>query len=180
MGYAIVQTFYKMPELKQYTVKFISPSGICSSGLVCVGEAGGYNESLEGKPFVGRAGQLLNKMLNYIGLTRENTYVTNVVKIGLNRTPTDEELLSWKPLLIKEIKEVKPKVILALGRCAAQTILNTQESISKLRGKIFTLKNGMKVVPMFHPAFLLRSSGDKKIDAQVKSDLKLVQKLLNE
>lgn len=183
------------------SVKFIPASGKCESGLCIVGEAGGETEDREGRPFCGRAGKLLDKMLDHIGLNRENVYVTNVVKIrptqlpldttsGIysnitmikfqNRTPTDEELESWKPLLIKEIKEIKPKVILALGACATKTLLGEKfTNMTTVRGNVFTLKNGIKVVPSWHPAYLLRKSGDKIINEQVKNDLKLVQKLLN-
>jgi DNA polymerase len=100
----------------------------------------------------------------------------------LNRTPTDEELLSWKPLFIEEIKRVKPKVILALGACAAKTLLGWQKftNMTAVRGNVFILKNGMKIVPSWHPAYLLRKTGDKKINEQVKNDLKLVEKLLKE
>lgn len=184
------------------SVKFVPASGICESGLLVCGEAPGKQEDKEGRPFVGRAGQLLDKMLDYIELNRENVYVTNVCKIrptslkniegplkvweGVdilqNRTPTDEELESWKPLLIKELKEVKPKVILALGACASKTLLGWQKftNMTTTRGQVFTLKNGMKVVCSWHPAYLLRKPNHKKTNKQVKDDLKLVRKLLNE
>jgi len=179
------------------SVKFVPAGGKCTSGLVVVGEAPGEEEDKQGRPFVGRAGKLLDKMLEYIGLNRENVYVTNVCKVRptkiqiplsdklFNRTPTDEELESWRLPLLREIYEINPTVILALGNCAAHTLLKTTEGITELRGKIRRLdlreigKGEGTVVATYHPAYLLRKSGDKETNEQVKKDLKLVQKLLN-
>jgi len=187
------------------SVKFVPASGKCTSGLMVVGEAPGETEDKEGRPFCGRAGKLLDKMLDYIGLNRENVYVTNIVKVRptqlplditssiysnvtmiklQNRTPTDEELESWKLPLLKELNETQPKVILALGNCASKVLLQATDGITKLRGKAYPLKLEVYfwkvcVIPTYHPAYLLRKSGDKIINAQVKEDLKLVQKILN-
>ena len=179
------------------SVKFIPASGKCTSGLMVVGEAPGEEEEKQGKPFVGRAGKLLDKMLDYVGLNRENVYVTNCIKVRpiqygsmgafvdydkiKNRTPTDEELESWKPLLIKEIKEIKPKIVLALGACAGRTLLGWQKftNMTAIRGRVFELKDGTPIVCSWHPAYLLRKSGDKIINAQVKEDLKIVRNVLN-
>ena len=149
-----------------------------------IGEAPGREEDEQGKPFVGQAGQLLNKMLAAINLQRENVYITNVVpwRPPNNRTPTSEEILQCLPYLQKHIEIIKPNFLLLLGATAAKAILSTPLSISKLRNKwhIYTSINlsiKIKTLVSYHPAFLLRSPNFKK---EAWSDLQMLQKKLNE
>jgi DNA polymerase len=131
--------------------------------LMFVGEAPGADEDIQGEPFVGRAGQLLTKMIQAMGFAREEVYIANVVKCRPpeNRNPEPDEIESCEPFLFQQIETIKPKVIIALGAFAARTLLRTQEPISRLRGRVFEY-HGAQLVPTFHPSFLLRSPGQKK------------------
>lgn len=128
-----------------------------------IGEAPGYNEDIQGEPFVGSAGQLLTEMLRAIGLTREEVYIANILKCRPpgNRDPRPDEAASCINYLQRQQALVKPKIILAVGRIAAQTLLQTDEPLSRLRGKIHTF-NDTPVVVVYHPAYLLRQLADKK------------------
>ena len=148
-----------------------------------IGEAPGREEDEQGKPFVGQAGQLLNKMLAAINLQRENVYITNVIpwRPPNNRTPTNEEILQCLPYLQKHIEIIKPNFLLLLGATAAKAILSTPLSISKLRNKwhIYTSINlniKIKTIVSYHPAFLLRSPASKK---EAWKDLQFLQKDMN-
>lgn len=141
--------------------------------LMFVGEAPGADEDLKGLPFVGKAGKLLTKMIEAMGLTREEVYITNVVKSRPpnNRTPTDWEMERCGSLYLdEEIKLIQPKIIVTLGSTATQFILRTDKSISKLRGK-FHLIEFFQVMPTFHPAYLLRNPSEK---GKVWHDLQMV------
>lgn len=131
--------------------------------LMFVGEAPGADEDVQGVPFVGRAGQLLTKMIQAMGFSREQVYIANVVKCRPpeNRNPDPDEIDSCEPFLFRQIETIKPQVIVALGAFAAKTLLKTQEPISKLRGQVFDY-HGAKLIPTFHPSFLLRSPNQKK------------------
>lgn len=131
--------------------------------LMFVGEAPGADEDIQGEPFVGRAGQLLTKMIQAMGFAREEVYIANVVKCRPpeNRNPEPDEIESCEPFLFQQIDTIKPKVIIALGAFAAKTLLRTQDPISRLRGRVFDY-HGAQLVPTFHPSFLLRSPGQKK------------------
>jgi uracil-DNA glycosylase family 4 len=144
--------------------------------LMFVGEAPGADEDLQGIPFVGRAGQLLTKMIEAINLRREDVYIANVIKCRPpgNRNPEPDEIAQCEPFLFQQIAAIKPKVIVALGSFAAKTLLRTDESISRLRGRIYDFQ-GAKLIPTFHPSFLLRSP-DRKRDAW--EDLKRARALL--
>jgi len=136
-------------------------SGNPSAGFVCIGEGPGEEEDRQGLPFVGRAGQLLTKMLASVDLDRErDCYIMNVVKCHpeRNRNPEPDEVAACQPFLLAQLGAIQPKVILALGNFAVQTLLGTKEGISKLRGKIYQYRS-MVLVPTFHPAFLLRNPG---------------------
>lgn len=136
-------------------------SGNRRAELVCIGEGPGEEEDRQGLPFVGRAGQLLTKMLASVGLDREkDCYICNVVKCHpeRNRNPEPDEVAACQPFLLAQLGAIQPKVILALGNFAAQTLLGTKEGISKLRGKTYQF-HSMVLVPTFHPAFLLRNPG---------------------
>ncbi|MGH8280126.1 MAG: uracil-DNA glycosylase [Gammaproteobacteria bacterium] len=128
-----------------------------------VGEAPGAEEDRQGEPFVGRAGQLLNAMLTAIGLRREAVYITNVVKCRPpgNRDPAPDEAVTCRPFLERQIELVQPKLILALGRVAAQNLLGTQAPLARLRGHAHELR-GIPVVVTYHPAYLLRTPSEKR------------------
>jgi DNA polymerase len=147
-----------------------------NADLMFVGEAPGADEDAQGIPFVGRAGQLLTKMIAAIQFEREQVYIANVIKCRPpgNRNPEPDEIATCEPFLFQQIDAIKPKVIVALGSFAAKTLLRSDESISRLRGRVYDFR-GAKLVPTFHPSFLLRSP-DRKRDAW--EDLKLARSLL--
>tara|TARA_B100000949_G_C14202767_1_gene416725 strand:- start:85 stop:750 length:666 start_codon:yes stop_codon:yes gene_type:complete len=146
--------------------------------LMFVGEAPGRDEDQQGVPFVGRAGQLLTKIIEAIDLRREDVYIANVVKCRppKNRNPEPDEIETCQPYLFAQIDAIQPKVVVALGAFAVKTLLQSDESISKLRGRTFDYR-GAKLIPTFHPAYLLRSP-EKKAD--VWEDMKKVRSLLRE
>ena len=144
--------------------------------LMFVGEAPGRDEDLQGYPFVGRAGQLLTKIIEAISLKREDVYIANVIKCRPpeNRNPEPDEVDTCEPFLFRQIDIVKPKVIVALGKFGAQTLLRTLDPISRLRGRVYDYR-GAKLIPTFHPAYLLRNPSSKR---EVWEDMKLVRSLL--
>ena len=150
-----------------------------SAELMFVGEAPGADEDIQGEPFVGRAGQLLTKIIEAIGLSRSDVYIANVLKCRPpgNRNPAPEEVSTCQPFLFRQIDTIRPRVIVALGTFAAHTLLGTDAPISRLRGRVHEFRGGSKLVPTFHPAFLLRSP-DRKRD--VWEDMKKVRALLAE
>ena len=171
-------------KLKTSAKKLVLYDGDLQSDLMIIGEAPGKEEDEEGVPFVGRAGQLLNKMLSAIKLERKNVYITNVLpwRPPQNRTPTDQEILDFLPFLQKQIEIIKPKFIYLLGTTAAKAILSTPLSLGKLRGKWYEYKSvnldtSINVLVSYHPAFLLRSPNYKK-DAW--KDLQMLEKKINE
>ncbi len=132
--------------------------------LMVIGEAPGADEDRQGEPFVGRAGQLLNAMLQAIGLQREAVYIANILKCRPpgNRDPLPEEVAHCEPFLLRQIELVRPRVILAVGRVSAQNLLHTAETVGKLRGRTHRLgEAGIPVVVTYHPAYLLRSPDQK-------------------
>jgi uracil-DNA glycosylase len=149
-----------------------------SADLMFVGEAPGGDEDIQGIPFVGRAGQLLTKIIEAIGLRREDVYIANVIKCRPpeNRNPEPDEVETCEPFLFRQIDVIKPKVIVALGTFAAKALLKTQDPISRLRGRVYNYR-GAKLLPTFHPAFLLRSPERKR---DVWEDMKKVRALLQE
>jgi uracil-DNA glycosylase family 4 len=144
--------------------------------LMFVGEAPGADEDVQGVPFVGRAGQLLTKIIEAIGLRREDVYIANVIKCRppQNRNPEPDEIETCEPFLFQQIDVIKPKVIVTLGKFAAQCLLRSEEPISRLRGRLFDYR-GAKLLPTFHPAYLLRNPSSKR---EVWEDMKLVRSLL--
>jgi uracil-DNA glycosylase family 4 len=145
--------------------------------LMFVGEAPGSDEDIQGVPFVGRAGQLLTKIIEAIGLTRDEVYIANVIKCRppQNRNPEPDEVATCEPFLFRQIDAIKPRVIVALGTFAAQCLLKSAEPISRMRGRVFSYR-GAQLIPTFHPAFLLRSPERKR---DVWDDMKKVRTLLN-
>lgn len=153
------------PLLSQSRTHHVFGDGNRNADLVFVGEAPGANEDLQGKPFVGRAGQLLNEMLKSIGLQRDDIYITNILKSRPpnNRDPKPEETANCTPYLDRQLTLIKPKLMVAVGRIAAQYLLNTNEPMAKLRGRQFTFRDtGTPLLVTYHPAYLLRSPGQKK------------------
>jgi len=149
-------------------------SGSPKAKLVFVGEGPGFEEDRQGEPFVGPAGQLLTKIIEAIKLTRRQTYICNVVKCRPpeNRNPETDEINTCFAFLERQIAAIQPDYICALGAVAAQTLLNTAEPISRLRGRIHPYK-GIKVIATYHPAYLLRNP-DRKRD--VWEDMKMLMK----
>lgn len=131
--------------------------------LVFVGEGPGEQEDLQGRPFVGPAGQLLDRMIEAIGLKREQVYIANVVKCRPpgNRDPEPDEITACGPFLVRQIEAIRPRVVVALGRFASQTLLRTETPISRLRGSFHPYR-GAKLMPTFHPSFLLRNPSSKR------------------
>jgi uracil-DNA glycosylase family 4 len=146
--------------------------------LMFVGEAPGHDEDVQGEPFVGRAGQLLTRIIEAISLKREDVYIANLIKCRPpeNRNPEPDEVDMCEPFLLRQVETIRPRVIVALGTFAARALLKTQDPISRLRGRIFTYGHA-KLIPTFHPAFLLRSP-DRKRD--VWEDMKKVRALLSD
>jgi DNA polymerase len=143
--------------------------------LMFIGEGPGRDEDLQGEPFVGRAGQLLTDIITKgMGLRREDVYIANVVKCRPpeNRNPEPDEVASCEPFLKKQIDLVRPEIIIGLGKFAVQTLLQSKVAITKLRGNWHSY-HGIKLMPTFHPAYLLRNPGDKKL---VWEDIKKVIK----
>ena len=148
-------------------------SGNPHAELVFVGEAPGYDEDQQGLPFVGRAGQLLTKIIESINFRREDVYICNVLKCRPpeNRNPEPDEVASCNPFLRKQLAAIRPKIVCCLGTFAAQTVLQTAAPISRLRGKFFDM-DGMRVIATFHPAYLLRSPEKKR---EVWEDMKQIR-----
>jgi uracil-DNA glycosylase len=147
-----------------------------NADLMFVGEAPGADEDVQGIPFVGRAGQLLTRIIEAIGLTREDVYIANVIKCRPpgNRNPEQDEVETCEPFLFQQIDIIKPKVIVALGTFAARALLRTLDPISRLRGRVYEYR-GAKLIPTFHPAYLLRNPSSKR---EVWEDMKVVRRLL--
>ncbi len=150
-------------RLSQTRTNLVFGHGNPRAKLVFVGEGPGYEEDMQGLPFVGQAGRLLTKMIKSIGLERKDVYICNVVKCRppKNRTPLKDEVLACSPFLIKQLEIIKPAVICALGSCATETLIGSKLPISKLRGQTFKWK-GITVIPTFHPAYLLRNPLEKR------------------
>jgi DNA polymerase len=148
-----------------------------NADLMFVGEAPGADEDVQGEPFVGRAGQLLTKIVEAIGLKRDDVYIANVIKCRppQNRNPEQDEVETCEPFLFRQVDVIKPKVIVALGTFAARTLLRTLDPISRLRGRVYDYR-GAKLIPTFHPAYLLRNPGSKR---EVWEDMKVARALLN-
>ena len=144
--------------------------------LMFVGEAPGEDEDKKGEPFVGRAGQLLTKIIEAIGLTREQVYIANVIKCRppANRNPEPDEVATCEPFLFRQIDVIQPKVIVPLGKFAAQSLLKTMDPITRLRGRRFDYR-GSVLIPTFHPAYLLRNPSAKR---EVWEDMKQVRAIL--
>ncbi|HEX5735029.1 MAG TPA: uracil-DNA glycosylase [Blastocatellia bacterium] len=164
-------------KLHEHRNNIVFGEGNPKAKLVFIGEGPGADEDATGRPFVGRAGQLLDKIIQAIGLKREDVYISNVVKCRPpgNRTPERDEVATCEQFLFRQLALIRPQVIVALGSPAFQCILRTKETITRARGE-WRDWNGIKVMPTFHPAYLLRSP-DKKREAW--DDMKKVRDYLN-
>jgi DNA polymerase len=150
--------------------------GDSAADLMFVGEAPGADEDIKGEPFVGRAGQLLTKIIEAMGLRRDQVYIANVIKCRppSNRNPEPDEVEQCEPFLFRQIDAIKPKVIVALGKFAAQCLLRTTEPITRLRGREFQYRDAI-LMPTYHPAYLLRTPSAKR---EVWEDMKRVSAIL--
>ena len=152
-------------KLCQGRTQIVFGTGNPRAELVFVGEAPGRDEDLKGEPFVGRAGQLLTEIITKgMKLRREDVYIANVVKCRPpeNRNPEPDEIAACEPFLVKQLELIKPRIIVALGTFAAQTLLKIKTPISRLRG-VWHTYHGIKVMPTLHPAYLLRNPNDKRL-----------------
>ncbi len=149
-----------------------------NADLMFVGEGPGADEDIQGEPFVGRAGQLLTKIIEAIGMTRQDVYIANVIKCRppQNRNPEPDEVEKCEPFLFRQIETIKPKVIVALGKFAAQSLLKTSEPITRIRGREYTYRDAI-LMPTYHPAYLLRNPSSKR---EVWEDMKRVRAILTQ
>ncbi len=169
-------------DLKKNATNLVFSDGNPFAKIMIVGEGPGANEDKEGKPFVGRAGKLLDKMLAAIKLNRKNVYISNVVNFRppMNRRPTDEEIKKYLPFLNKHIELINPKILLLLGATALNALIGNEVVISKARGKWTNKKFGestIQIIASFHPAFLMRQPDQKKYAWE---DLKMIRKKISE
>ena len=150
-------------ELGKVRKNFVFGVGNPNAGVMFVGEAPGRDEDLQGEPFVGAAGQLLNKIIGAIGFTREEVYIANILKCRPpgNRDPRPEEIASCEPILRRQIEQIQPLIICTLGAFAARTLLGVTSGISRLRGKLHEY-HGTPLIPTYHPAALLRNPAWKR------------------
>ena len=165
-------------ELKNNSTNIVFSDGNPNAKIMIIGEGPGANEDLEGVPFVGRTGELLNKMLLSINLDRDNVYITNVVNFRPpeNRNPTREEIVRYIPYLIKHIEIINPQILILLGGTALNAVMGKDNIISDIRGKWIKKKIGIcnaSIIVSFHPAFLMRQPDQKK---KSWTDLKMIKK----
>src|ERR1700726_1307488 len=163
-------------KLHKGRTKIVFGVGNPKAELVFVGEGPGHDEDVQGEPFVGRAGKLLTQMIEAMSLRREDVYICNVVKCRPpeNRLPEKDEVATCSPFLVRQLAAIQPKVICCLGSCAAQTLLQTTQGISRFRGEWFDFR-GAKLIATYHPAYLLRNPNAK---GEVWKDLQKVMALL--
>ena len=168
-------------DLKKNATNLVFSDGNPFAKIMIIGEGPGANEDKEGKPFVGRAGKLLDKMLEAIKLNRKNVYISNVVNFRppMNRKPTDDEIKRYLPFLVKHIELINPKILLLLGSTALNALIGNEVVISKARGKWVNKKIGSanpEIIASFHPAFLMRQPDQKKYAWE---DLKMIRKKMS-
>lgn len=162
----------KCAELSRCRHSVVFGVGSLSAEIMFIGEAPGADEDEQGIPFVGRAGQLLTKIILAMGLTREEVYITNIIKCRppQNRTPLPDEVANCLPYVLSQIELIQPKVIVALGATALRALLDVQLGITKMRGHWYTFRD-IPIMPTFHPAYLLRNPPAKR---EVWDDMKAV------
>ena len=169
-------------DLKKNAINLVFSDGNPNAKIMIIGEGPGANEDKEGKPFVGRAGKLLDKMLEAIKLNRNNVYISNVVNFRppMNRKPTEKEIEKYLPFLLRHIELINPKILLLLGSTALNALIGNEVVISKARGKWMSKKIGdtnPDIIASFHPAFLMRQPDQKKYAWE---DLKMIRKKISE
>lgn len=173
----------KPEALSELSDNLVFGVGNPSANLMFVGEAPGEEEDLTGEPFVGRAGQLLDKILEAVGLHRDHVYITNIVKFRPpgNRNPKPEEVRVSEPVLLEQIRLIQPQVIAPLGNVPTQWFLGTREGITQTHGRWFDWR-GMKVFPLYHPAYLLRNPSRERGSPkwQTWTDMKELKRVLDE
>lgn len=167
-------------ELSQTRTNTVFGVGNEQADWLVIGEAPGQDEDRQGEPFVGKAGQLLNKMLQAIGLQREQVFIANILKCRPpnNRDPRPEEVLKCEDFLLRQIEWIKPKIILSVGRISAQNLLKTDQNIGRLRGNVH--RYGEQKIPLvvtYHPAYLLRKPSEKR---KAWEDLKMALRIIKE
>lgn len=147
--------------------------------LMFVGEGPGADEDAQGKPFVGKAGQLLTRMIQAMKFQREDVYIANIVKCRPpgNRDPEQDEIDTCLPFLKSQIRAIKPDVIVTLGRIAAKTLLKTSDPLNVIRGRVYEVE-GIPLIPTYHPSYLLRQESDKRFKAMAWEDLQKAMALL--
>jgi len=165
-------------ELKKISTNIVFSDGNPNANIMIIGEGPGANEDLEGIPFIGRTGELLDKMLSSIDLDRNNVYISNVVNYRPpdNRDPTKEEIIRYIPYLVRHIEIINPQILILLGSTALKAIIGDDDIISNIRGKWIQKKIGIcntSVIVSFHPAFLMRQPNQKKMSW---IDLKMIKK----
>jgi len=168
-------------DLKQHANNMVFSDGNPKSKIMLIGEAPGANEDHEGLPFVGRAGQLLDKMLSAIDLDRRKVYISNIINYRPpeNRRPTEDEIKRYLPFISKHIEIIKPKILILLGSTAMNALISSEKVISKMRGKWIEKQFGTwktSVIITFHPAFLMRQPAQKKM---AWIDLKMIRDKIN-
>ncbi len=159
--------------------KLVFGEGNPRAELMFIGEGPGRDEDRQGRPFVGRAGQLLTRIIAAMGLKRSDVYIANIVKCRPpnNRNPEPDEVSACLPFLMKQIEVIQPKVICALGGVAFQTLMETKAPISKFRGTLYPWREGIQIIPTFHPAYLLRNPAKKR---EVWEDVQKIMAFLRE
>jgi DNA polymerase len=167
----------KLCDLHETRINFVFGSGNSNASIIFIGEAPGRNEDLQGKPFVGQAGRLLDELLLFIGFNRNDVFIANILKCRPpeNRDPSIIEINTCKNYLFKQIEIIDPKIVCTMGRYSTQLILDTSASISKLRGKVF--KIGQRIVlPINHPAAVLYTPSKLQV---LKEDFKRIRDILD-
>lgn len=154
----------KCQELAEFRTQTVFGVGNADAEVMFIGEAPGADEDAEGEPFIGRAGKLMNKIIEASKMTREEIYICNILRCRPpgNRTPNPTEAANCREFLDAQIETVAPKYIVAWGSCAAQNLLGTNTAIGKMRGRFYDYR-GIKVLCTYHPSYLLRSPGAKKL-----------------
>jgi DNA polymerase len=157
--------------------RLVFGAGSPTAELMFVGEGPGADEDRQGIPFVGRAGQLLTKIIAALGKSRDEVYIANIIKCRPpgNRNPEKDEIAACSPFLMRQIEVIRPKVICALGKFAAQTMLKSETPISRLRGRAHPFGDNCQLVPTFHPAYLLRNPAKKR---ETWEDMQLIMRIL--
>ena len=173
----------KPSGLEDLSDNLVFGEGDPDAKLMIVGEAPGQDEDEQGRPFVGRSGQLLDRILDSVGIYRDDAYVTNMVKYRPpgNRNPTTQEIQQSEPLLLEQIKLIRPQVISTLGNVPTQYFIGTKDGITKTHGNWYEW-NGVKVFPLYHPAYLLRNPSREKGSPkwQMWQDMKELKRVLDE